>query len=1177
VAGDENSSDQRTLRIRGKLDREDKEDETGPTRVVKPATERDEIDRARDLLALGLAESDDGLSLNLGLGGEGDLDDEDFLSARALHGRYKVKDLLGRGGMGEVHEVYDSVLDRHLAMKTVRVDNPEMLSRFILEARITSKLQHPNVPPVHDLGVGADGKHYFTMRRVRGKSLSALLRKGEAGTLIERLDIFRKICDAVAYAHSRGVIHRDLKPSNIMIGQFGMVLVLDWGLAKVMGDTATESMSMPAVGGSSGSGSHQTRLGAVMGTPAWMAPEQALGDTDAIDRCSDIFSLGAILFALLTGKPPFERRPAEILDESSAWEVEAPSETLSAKEVPRELDAVVLKAMARDPAERFESVEELRSEAQAFIERRPLASAKYSWLDRVGKWVSRHKAAVSAAMAVAAVALMLIAFGAWRYATDVNEARDLAVSEAERSRIAERDALVRLGEASVATSDALVRENRASEAHTKLVEARELFESLGRALLPIDLRLADIAGRFIAPARKWSAGTVTMLALRPDEAMVAVASENGRVTVWELPGASRLYEYDLKEHVRSGELVAIDWMKDEARALVSDGDKLSLIAIKSGEEIASVDQVEPGYHSISLVDGERVFLRYIIHGGDDRTWLPGDTRVRQIPWPKNFNPSTFRGKIAAGSASTREPVVELRDIDTGGLLWRQEGFGAAKLSADAILLTDMGGKEFALMDLKSRKARWTAEGSNVRRAYLSSDASRAFTVSGSGQIFAWSGDDGTLIAPLSGRSSAHGRLALGSRGQRVVGVLESGELALWHIGDQTGWSGLEPPSSGWGIDMSDAGDAVVTSCVDGQVLLFDTISGRALASVNVGEGARDLALSPDEAHVAIAGTDGQIWLWDLETGEAAPAFRADETKATSVAFLMQGKAIASVGVSGTIEIRSFPALRPLHQIEAHKGAIWTIETSPDGLKLLTTGRDEADGHVRVWDARTGKLLHFFEREKGMSVPFRAAWSIDGRRVAVARHSGVFVVWDLADGSTHKVQAHGGPAMGIAFSPDGSMIATTGYDGAVDFWDATTLAPLASFPRSREPIVDVAFNANGNTMVTSASDRQIQIWNLAESRGNADNYQRDAQLAVATEYWNEAAELWERSVGAGGVVAPIDRVRSLAMAGRLAEAKDFVDSLEGPQSATLSLRGWKLWLEQAKASGSSPDHKPGPSP
>ena len=251
----------------------------------------------------------------------------DLLPAMDPTGRYLVGGVIGRGGMGVVHEGWDVQLERVTAVKVLLKEHkgkPEVVRRFLEEARITSRLQHPGIVAIHELGVSPDDRPFFVMRLVRGQTLEQILRRRADASidLPHLLAIFLQICQAVAYAHSQGVIHRDLKPANVMVGAFGVVKVMDWGLAKVLSEAAPPAADPadpadPANwcgGGGGGGGGRalsvdptrpETLMGTVFGTPAYLAPEQARGEIDRVDRRVDVFGLGSILCEILTGVPPY--------------------------------------------------------------------------------------------------------------------------------------------------------------------------------------------------------------------------------------------------------------------------------------------------------------------------------------------------------------------------------------------------------------------------------------------------------------------------------------------------------------------------------------------------------------------------------------------------------------------------------------------------------------------------------------------------------------------------------------------------------------------------------------------------------------------------------------------------------------------------------------------------------
>lgn len=300
---------------------------------------------------------------------------------RRLTRRYDELSMIGSGGMGEVFRVNDRDLHRNLAVKIIRrelVGNPRAAARFVAEAQVTGQLQHPGIVPVHDIGRLADGRLYFTMREVRGQELGQVIAelhesRTELGwhttrngwTFRRVIDAFHKVCVTIAYAHSRGVIHRDIKPENILLGEYNEVLVLDWGLARVV-DEDVADLSEAIVTDRARDGGHATVVGAIAGTPAYMPPEQARGEREKQGPWSDVWSLGAVLFEILTGRAPYVGPDAMgVLAQVISNE---PDELPESVDVPDALRHVVGRALRRSPTERYPSAAEFSEDVGAWLE-----------------------------------------------------------------------------------------------------------------------------------------------------------------------------------------------------------------------------------------------------------------------------------------------------------------------------------------------------------------------------------------------------------------------------------------------------------------------------------------------------------------------------------------------------------------------------------------------------------------------------------------------------------------------------------------------------------------------------------------------------------------------------------------------------------------------------------------
>ncbi len=332
--------------------------------------------------------------------------------------RYELLEPLGRGGMATVHRAFDRELHRPVALKVLNtaVADEQTQARLRQEAQILARIEHPGIVPVHDLGLLPDGRWFYAMREVRGRRLDQVV--GEGATQSERLRIFGRICEAVAFAHAHGVIHRDLKPENVMVGSFGEVFVLDWGVAKVLqsGGGPAPDQEKPSGGGSISPSAEvvtpeealrtsepaascemkgvvaATRHGTIIGTRGYMSPEQERGEVDAVDQRSDVFSLGGILQFAMTGAVPAS--PA------GEWSGRPP--------VHRTLRAICARACASEPGQRYATVLLLMEDVNSYLQKLPVAADPENWWRKLRRIAAKHRTALLLVLAYVVVRLAIL-------------------------------------------------------------------------------------------------------------------------------------------------------------------------------------------------------------------------------------------------------------------------------------------------------------------------------------------------------------------------------------------------------------------------------------------------------------------------------------------------------------------------------------------------------------------------------------------------------------------------------------------------------------------------------------------------------------------------------------------------------------------------------------------------
>jgi hypothetical protein len=539
----------------------------------------------------------------------------------AQHERYDIGDEIGRGGMGRVVEATDTLLDRRVAVKEALTTDAELLRRFARETKITARLEHPSIVPLYDAGV-SDGAPFYVMRRVTGRPLSELIRN--APSLNERLALVPHLlaaAQAIAHAHQRGIIHRDIKPSNILVGELGETVVIDWGLAKVIGE-ADEAGEMPEPGAGM---SLRTRIGAVFGTPGFMAPDQLRGD--AVGPQGDVYSLGASLYNLLAAEPPhYASDSTQMMNLAAQGPPRAIAEVVPG--APRELVTIVDTAIDYDPARRYQDAGAFAEDLKRFLAGQLVASHRYSAGEKLVRFVRKHRAAV--AIGVAALAILVVV-GAIAFTSVIAE-RDRADRQARLARQGREAAEASRAMADERADQLLLSRARALVDTNPTAAVASLKQLSPKSKLIEEARgIAKAAGlRGVSWAMKAAPGTTATLQLDHTGKRLAQVTAEGMLHLYDLEARKLVFRVEI------GRGLHADWLLDGALLMVSGNGPTRLMDASGQPRTSTLPQLADSVvdaHGTTLcaIDMQHRALRIAVADQHATVLAPAATEVALSP------------------------------------------------------------------------------------------------------------------------------------------------------------------------------------------------------------------------------------------------------------------------------------------------------------------------------------------------------------------------------------------------------------------------------------------------------------------------------------------------------------------------------------------------------------------
>jgi WD40 repeat protein/tRNA A-37 threonylcarbamoyl transferase component Bud32 len=1026
---------------------------------------------------------------------------------------YELLEPLGEGGMGIVWKGRQTKLNRLVALKMVlggQHAGSRELIRFLAEAEAVAAIRHPHVVQVFDYGE-AGGRPFLAMEYLSGGSLTDRLKQTDRLDPKVAAELVAILAGAVQAAHDLGIVHRDLKPANVLFDERGQPKVTDFGLAKRAG------------------GRDLTATQAVMGTPAYMAPEQARGDTKFVGPQADVYSLGVILYQCLTGTRPFaDSDPIALLRKVAEEEPERPGKRV--RRLPRDVELICLKCLAKEPAERYPTAGALAADLGRFVAGEPVGVRAAGVVERAAKW-ARRKPTLAAAYTLGLLAVLLGGLGGaaawqWRAAAMATAGQTQARESAEKARDGERAARA-TAEGERATAERA--RDAAESAQREAVIARD-GEKAARAVVERARDAAELARREAVIARDGEKKAREQLAAVEYGRTIEVAHQEWRennvgATVallestqadfrgWEWRYLNRLCHSDLltlKGH--TGAVRSASFSPDGSRIVTASQDNTAKVwDAKTGGLVHTLTgHIRMVYWASFSPDGSR-----ILTASGDATAKVWDAQSGAEILTRRFNTAIFSDCFsqdgARAVAACFDQTAKVWDTQTHQGILTLRGHTAPVLFASfshdgSRIVTASRDQTAKVWDAQTGTAILTLKGHTapVFSASFSPDGSRVVTASRDRMAKIWDAQTGTEIFTLKGDAGGvvSASASFSPDGSRILTTNGDQIAKVWDARTGAEMFTLRGHANSiFSASFSRDGSHIATASSDQTVKVWDAQPGRDVLDLKGHTGiVRSASFSPDGARVVTASNDQSAKVWDLETGTAVLTLKGHTAPVEFTSFSRDGSRIVTASGDRTAKVWD---ARTGDEILTLKGSTASVDPamynlasasfSPDGSRILTVLGDRT---AKVWDARSGAQLLTPEGNNGQVQS--ASFSPDGSRILTT--SATAKVWDARSGAELLTLRHTGNVQSASFSPDGSRIVTTiffdpmasrerrftGSDGrrmvqtmyfdpGSKVWDGQTGAELLTLKGHTDRVGLASFSPDGSRILTAGFDHTARVW------------------------------------------------------------------------------------------------------
>jgi WD40 repeat protein/serine/threonine protein kinase len=990
---------------------------------------------------------------------------------------YQIVEKLGEAGQGQVWRAVQSSTGRHVALKVPRIgllSSKKTLARFEREVEVVAQLKHPHIAHIVDSGVHR-GLYYYAMELIEGVHLDRYVKdEGLSQRLI--LGLMKTICEAVQHAHQNGVVHRDLKPSNIIVTKEGHPYIVDFGLAK------SSASHTPAV--------TVSLDGETAGTPAYMSPEQAAGHTDRVDTRTDVYSLGAILFMLLTGEHPHDLSGShyDVLHRISEQEVTPPRKLN--RNIDRDLEAVLLKALENNPDRRYSSAAGLAEDIDSYLCGLPLIATPRSRIGRIGSFARRHRIGVAVGLLTSVMGLAAIII--------LTVSTVLISREKHRTQKALEREQQALGQETQARKDAVQQRDLANQnLYVAKIRLGQQYWESGQILT-----LQEMLERYIprpgdTDLRGWEwyyllslchKDSLTIRDQNPDREAVAWSPDGQQLATVGHDSKLRIWDRSLGREVRAfgGQDVVtygVAWSpKGQFLASRGDDQTVRLWDPESGEQVCKFESQTGDIQSFAWSSCGR----YLAWAGGDGTLTVWDTELRsvvitfragadvsQVAWSPDGQRMALAedsGRVRIYESFTGREILSWRAqaYNLWAIAWSPDGktLASGGYSHPIVVWRTDSGQEVAKIDYRTgvNSLAWSRDGKHIAAATWSQ------------RVFVWQADTGREVMSFRGHAAEVRSVAWDVDGRYLASVDADGVVKVWdtHVNPRVMLVGPAPGTAeaiSWHPD-----GRLLASTHGATVRIWDGCTGENLRTLigHTGD-LYSVAWSPNGRQLASSGDDKIIRIWDTTTWQEMASLQGHTDRVKCVAWSPDSRHLASAGYDQAIRIWDVSTGQTTQRYDT--GQAWVVSWSPDGRYIASSA---FDGIISIWDTGRGDLASTMQGHTPGKFICSLEWTRDGRRLASGGWDPVVKVWDVAARrELLSLRGHTGCISAVAWSPDGRRLASASADGTAKIWDAMSGEELVTLRAGEVRLMWVAWSPDGLRVAAISADGFVAIWDASQ--------------------------------------------------------------------------------------------------